>query len=109
MFQSFSHISVFSRACNEDKTILFSAGHYVRKIWMDEKYYITPAADSDKDQSFFLWGLKQDILRRMLLPMGGNDENRKHVLLLLREGLKKPPLKKTVSGSAFARWITVVF
>ena len=25
----------------------------------------------DKDQSFFLWGLPQDILERMLLPMGG--------------------------------------
>ena len=32
--------------------------------------HITYAADSDKDQTFFLWGLKQDILNRMLLPMG---------------------------------------
>ena len=37
---------------------------------MDDTCYITYAADSDKDQTFFLWGLKQDILRRMLLPMG---------------------------------------
>lgn len=47
-----------------------STGHYVRKVLLDGKYYIAPAADRDKDQTFFLWGLKQDILARMLLPMG---------------------------------------
>lgn len=64
---------------------------------MDEKYYITPAADSDKDQSFFLWGLKQDILRRMLLPMGEMTKPQARALLL-REGLKKPPLKRQYRG-----------
>lgn len=47
-----------------------STGHYVRKLLLEDTYYIAPAADRDKDQTFFLWGLKQDILRRMLLPMG---------------------------------------
>ena len=47
-----------------------ATGHYVRKVKVDDTCYITYAADSDKDQTFFLWGLKQDILRRMLLPMG---------------------------------------
>lgn len=52
-----------------------STGHYVRKVLSGEKYYIAPAADKDKDQTFFLWGLKQDILRRMLLPMGDITKN----------------------------------
>ena len=47
-----------------------STGHYVRKLLLEDTYYIAPAADRDKDQTFFLWGLKQDILKRMLLPMG---------------------------------------
>ena len=47
-----------------------ATGHYVRKVKQEDTYYITYAADSDKDQTFFLWGLKQDILQRMLLPMG---------------------------------------
>ena len=47
-----------------------ATGHYVRKVCREGKFYLAPAADPDKDQSFFLWGLKQDILRRMLLPMG---------------------------------------
>lgn len=47
-----------------------ATGHYVRKVLRDGKFYLTPAADPDKDQSFFLWGLEQDIMQRMLLPMG---------------------------------------
>jgi tRNA-specific 2-thiouridylase len=47
-----------------------STGHYVRKLFLEDNYYIAPAVDRDKDQTFFLWGLKQDILQRMLLPMG---------------------------------------
>lgn len=47
-----------------------STGHYVRKVLLDGKYYIAPAVDRDKDQSFFLWGLQQEVLERMLLPMG---------------------------------------
>ena len=47
-----------------------STGHYIRKTKICGSYYITSAVDTDKDQSFFLWGLKQDILRRILLPMG---------------------------------------
>ena len=47
-----------------------STGHYVRKFFLEDNYYIAPAVDRDKDQTFFLWGLKQDILQRMLLPMG---------------------------------------
>ena len=47
-----------------------ATGHYVQKRFTDGYWYITTGADPDKDQSFFLWGLPQDILSRMLLPMG---------------------------------------
>lgn len=77
-----------------------STGHYVRKIWMDEKYYITPAADSDKDQSFFLWGLKQDILRRMLLPMGEMTKPQARAFAPAR-GFEKAATKKDSIGVCF--------
>ena len=48
-----------------------STGHYVQKELIDGHWHITRGADEDKDQSFFLWGLPQDILERMVLPMGG--------------------------------------
>ena len=52
-----------------------STGHYVRKVFRDGYYFIAPAADRDKDQTFFLWGLQQNILERMLLPMGDWTKN----------------------------------
>ena len=48
----------------------FATGHYVQKRNIDGYWHITTGTDVDKDQSFFLWGLPQDILQRMLLPMG---------------------------------------
>lgn len=47
-----------------------ATGHYVQKRFIDGFWHITNGADPDKDQSFFLWGLPQYILERMLLPMG---------------------------------------
>lgn len=61
---------LLAKIADEMGIFYIATGHYVRKVEQDNTYYITYAADSDKDQTFFLWGLKQDILRRMLLPMG---------------------------------------
>ena len=47
-----------------------ATGHYVQKSLYNNRWHITAGSDPDKDQSFFLWGLPQDILRRMLLPLG---------------------------------------
>lgn len=47
-----------------------ATGHYARKVCVGETCYLTYAADRDKDQTFFLWGLPQEIVQRMLLPMG---------------------------------------
>ena len=66
-------------------------------------FYITYAADSDKDQTFFLWGLKQDILNRMLLPMG--DITKAEARAWAAEhGFRKVATKRIVSVSVFARW-----
>ena len=61
---------LLARLADERGISNIATGHYVRKVYHDGRWYIAPAADADKDQSFFLWGLKQDILKRMLLPMG---------------------------------------
>ena len=54
----------------------FATGHYVRRRFINGCYHITTGADPDKDQSFFLWGLPQEILQRMLLPMGNMTKAR---------------------------------
>lgn len=61
---------LLAKIADEKGIFHIATGHYVRKVFLDGTYYMTPAADPDKDQSFFLWGLQQDVLQRMLLPMG---------------------------------------
>lgn len=61
---------LLAKIADEMGVFYIATGHYARNIRLNETVYITHAADLDKDQTFFLWGLKQDILNRMLLPMG---------------------------------------
>lgn len=61
---------LLAKIADEMGIFYIATGHYARNIQLNNTFYITSATDSDKDQTFFLWGLKQDILCRMLLPMG---------------------------------------
>lgn len=47
-----------------------ATGHYFQIEKHDTRYYVSRAADSTKDQSYYLWGLSQEILARTLTPMG---------------------------------------
>ncbi len=47
-----------------------ASGHYVEIKERNGICYIAQWVDPDKDQSFFLWGLPQPILRRALFPLG---------------------------------------
>ena len=48
-----------------------STGHYSRIEERDGLYYIVAGDDNLKDQSYFLWRLGQDVLRRCVFPLGG--------------------------------------
>lgn len=48
-----------------------ATGHYSQIAQNnDGRYYVTRAADTSKDQSYVLWQLTQEQLRRTLLPLG---------------------------------------
>lgn len=50
-----------------------ATGHYARTAW-DEgrgRHVLLRSADPRKDQSYVLWGLSQEKLRRTLFPLGG--------------------------------------
>lgn len=47
-----------------------ATGHYCRLEDINGKRYIVTGDDSKKDQSYFLWKLPQDILKRMRFPLG---------------------------------------
>lgn len=47
-----------------------ATGHYFNVVERNNHYYVAKGVDSSKDQSYYLWGLDQEILRRALTPMG---------------------------------------
>ena len=78
----------------------FATGHYVRRRFINGCYHITTGADPDKDQSFFLWGLPQEILQRMLLPMGNLTKARVREIAAER-GFLKAAHKRDSLGVCF--------
>lgn len=88
------------KLADEKGIFWISTGHYVRKVLLEGKYYIAPAIDKDKDQSFFLWGLKQDILQRMLLPMGELTKSDARTYAAVR-GFERVATKKDSIGVCF--------
>ncbi len=77
-----------------------ATGHYVQKQYIDNHWHITNGADKDKDQSFFLWGLPQDILERMVLPIGTLTKLRVREIAAER-GFLKAAKKKDSIGVCF--------
>ncbi|PIZ52530.1 hypothetical protein COY26_04500 [Candidatus Woesearchaeota archaeon CG_4_10_14_0_2_um_filter_33_10] len=47
-----------------------ATGHYARKIQAYNKYKLYRANDKKRDQSYLLWKLSQDQLKRLLFPIG---------------------------------------
>ena len=47
-----------------------ATGHYFRIECHNGKYYVAKGEDSAKDQSYYLWGLSQEVLSRAITPMG---------------------------------------
>jgi tRNA-specific 2-thiouridylase len=48
-----------------------ATGHYANIVQADNgRYTISRGLDETKDQSYVLWGLQQDLLKRTLLPLG---------------------------------------
>lgn len=50
----------------------FATGHYVKVVKDEESslYYLAKAEDEKKDQTYFLYSLTQDILKKVIFPLG---------------------------------------
>ena len=88
------------RIADEMGIYYLATGHYVQKRQVDGYWHITNGADRDKNQSFFLWGLPQDILERMLLPMGALTKQRVREIAEER-GFMKTAQKRDSFGVCF--------
>lgn len=59
---------LFDQACKQGCDYI-ATGHYVAIQEYNGILYISQGKDPDKDQSFFLWGLSQEILRKTIFPL----------------------------------------
>lgn len=48
-----------------------ATGHYVQTVCEHGHHYIVTGDDAQKDQSYFLWHLSQEVLSRCVFPLGG--------------------------------------
>jgi tRNA-specific 2-thiouridylase len=48
----------------------FATGHYIRINEDNDRFYIYKGKDPNKDQSYFLWNVKQKYLKHWLTPLG---------------------------------------
>jgi tRNA-uridine 2-sulfurtransferase len=47
-----------------------ATGHYANMNFANDRYFVSKGIDSWKDQSYVLWGVSQESLRRTQLPLG---------------------------------------
>ena len=47
-----------------------STGHYAQVRKLNNRYVVSKGIDESKDQSYVLWGVTQDCLKRTIFPMG---------------------------------------
>lgn len=59
-----------ARAADKAGIHLIATGHYACLTQENGFYYISKAASVERDQSYMLYGLQQDILSRLCLPVG---------------------------------------
>lgn len=54
----------------------FATGHYARVENINGRYVLKRAFDETKDQTYFLYRLKQEQLKNILFPLGGLSKNK---------------------------------
>tara|TARA_B110000438_G_scaffold54411_1_gene54476 strand:+ start:2339 stop:3427 length:1089 start_codon:yes stop_codon:yes gene_type:complete len=47
-----------------------ATGHYAQIRKLDDRYVVSKGLDESKDQSYVLWGVTQECLKRTIFPMG---------------------------------------
>ncbi len=62
---------IMAELCERFHCSKLSTGHYVKSEYSEKygRYVILKGADRKKDQSYFLWPLSQDVLKKTLFPL----------------------------------------
>lgn len=85
---------------NQNGCESISSGHYIRKVQKDGFFYLQKGLDPVKDQSYFLWELNSEMVKRMINPLG--EFNKTEVRELAKKyGLHDLAKKKESMGVCF--------
>ncbi len=84
------------------KADLISSGHYIQKVEIDGTWYLKQATDEIKDQSYFLWGLNQEIIKKLYTPLGVTNKSKNKELAQII-GLDFLAQQKESTGLCFAQ------
>lgn len=76
-----------------------ATGHYCRNMEVEGRYYLARGVDPAKDQSYFLYTLKERILQKALFPLGGM--HKKEVRALAKKLKLHTAEKKDSTGICF--------
>lgn len=61
---------LFYKRAKKEGADFISTGHYARIFKKDNQYLLAQARDRQKDQSYFLWGIKKNLLKEIIFPLG---------------------------------------
>lgn len=78
-------VDLMERAWGDDFGI--ATGHYARILRQDGKTYLARAAYKKKDQSYFLSGIRRELLTRLRFPLGGLSDKEETREIARRSGL----------------------
>ncbi|NOR74777.1 MAG: tRNA 2-thiouridine(34) synthase MnmA [Draconibacterium sp.] len=93
----FKYLNIYAE---KEKCEFISTGHYVQTKFYNGKNFIYQGVDEDKDQSFFLWGLSQKVIQKLIFPLGDYDKQTVRELAKSR-GFKFLSEKKDSLGICF--------
>ena len=79
---------------------IVSMGHYANIKQEDGRCFIAKGVDEDKDQSFFLWGLNEEQLKRIIFPLGQLTKYKVREIAA-QKGFKQVAEKKDSLGVCF--------
>ena len=91
-----------NRAAEAQGCGYIATGHYVNKESHNKLHYLSKGADPDKEQSFFLWGLNQEMLQKTLFPLGKLSKQEVRNLATER-GFTRLEAKKESIGACFIK------
>jgi tRNA-uridine 2-sulfurtransferase len=86
------------RLADELGAYWLATGHYVKKKKIDNLYRLYRPNDHEKDQTYFLYNLNQDILKRAKFPL---FEKKKTEIKEMAEKIKLPYLRKESQDICF--------